>query len=127
MNSQFKQIQRESGKSSLCIAVMVGSIVGPIGLMCMLAARAAGATTIVITDLAPNRLEAGKRLGADVIFRVGPDGDGDLVEAIRSGAVPRPDVTIEASGAQTGISNAIQVCIRSLTRYERTNERTNEF
>ena len=80
--------------------------------MCMLAARAAGATTIVITDLAANRLEAGKRLGADVIFRVGLDGDGDLVEAIRSGAIPRPDVTIEASGAQTGIANAIQVSPR---------------
>jgi L-iditol 2-dehydrogenase len=83
---------------------------GPIGLMCMLAARAAGATTIVITDLAANRLEAGKKLGADVIFRAGPEGDGDLVEAIRSGKVPTPDVTIEASGAQTGIATAIQVC-----------------
>ncbi|EPB77995.1 GroES-like protein [Ancylostoma ceylanicum] len=38
---------------------------GPVGTLCMMTARAAGATQVVITDLNPGRLELAKKLGAD--------------------------------------------------------------
>lgn len=79
---------------------------GPIGLMCMIAARASGATTIVMTDLVESRLAVARALGAHHTFRVGDSPS--LEEALERGAVLRPDVTMECSGAQRAIATAIK-------------------
>jgi len=54
--------------------VRVGSHVlitgaGPIGLVCLLVARASGATKIILTDLMEHRLQIAKKLGADAVFK----------------------------------------------------------
>ena len=44
---------------------------GPIGLVNLLTAKAMGASEVVITDIADNRLEVAKSLGADHVYKVG--------------------------------------------------------
>ena len=41
---------------------------GPIGLLCMQTARAAGATMVIVSEPAPGRAEAARRLGADAVL-----------------------------------------------------------
>eukprot|EP01094_Clydonella_sp_ATCC50884_P022424 TRINITY_DN5137_c0_g1_i1.p1 TRINITY_DN5137_c0_g1~~TRINITY_DN5137_c0_g1_i1.p1 ORF type:complete len:348 (-),score=96.40 TRINITY_DN5137_c0_g1_i1:196-1239(-) len=79
---------------------------GPIGLMCMIAAKACGATRVLMSDLKSSRLAVARQLGAHDTFCVGEAPT--LEEAIASGAVPRPDVTFECSGAQRAIATAIK-------------------
>ena len=44
---------------------------GPIGLVNLLTAKAMGASEVVITDIADNRLEVAKSMGADYVYKVG--------------------------------------------------------
>jgi len=41
---------------------------GPIGLLCVQAARAAGATTIIVSDISEPRLEIARQVGATHVF-----------------------------------------------------------
>ena len=41
---------------------------GPIGLLCMQVARAAGASRVIVSEPAPARAEAARRLGADAVI-----------------------------------------------------------
>ena len=43
---------------------------GPVGLMAVVAAKAYGATNIIVSDLEDNRLEAAKRLGATTAINI---------------------------------------------------------
>ena len=43
---------------------------GPIGLVNLLTAKAMGASEVVLTDIADNRLEVAKSLGADHVYKV---------------------------------------------------------
>ena len=43
---------------------------GPIGCMCVLAAKAFGATSIMVTDLEEARLEVAKKCGASAVVQV---------------------------------------------------------
>jgi len=77
---------------------------GPIGLMCMLAARAAGATSVVLVDIKEERLAVAKKLGAtDVIHATA-----DVSAEIKNRGLGPIDVTIECSGAETAIRTAIR-------------------
>ena len=58
-------------------ALVLGA--GPIGLLCMQTARAAGATTVIVSEPAPGRAEAARRLGADVVLN---PSDGDFAEQV---------------------------------------------
>lgn len=82
---------------------------GPIGLVTLLVAKAMGANKIVITDLAQNRLDVAKKLGADATFLVKNDlKENELVEKIHElFDGEEPDKTIDASGAQSSIRLAI--------------------
>jgi L-iditol 2-dehydrogenase len=66
---------------------------GPIGLVTAQVARARGATTIVVTDIAPHRLAAAERNGATatLLASSGPAGDADV------------DAFIDCSGAPAAI------------------------
>ena len=54
---------------------------GPIGLLCMQTARAAGATTVIVSEPAPGRAEAARQLGADAVLNpADPDFESSVVE-----------------------------------------------
>lgn len=91
---------------------------GPIGLISLLSARAAGATPIVITDIDEGRLQFAKSLAPDVrtykvekgdtpeqtaagIINTMNDGEGASSDALR------PRLAIECTGVESSVSAAI--------------------
>ena len=77
---------------------------GPIGLLTLQVARAAGATKLIATDLLDHRLEAARRLGAHEVFRArGGMESGGIVEA--TGGV---DVAFDAAGTNEALAAAIE-------------------
>jgi len=80
---------------------------GPIGLMCLMAARAAGAGTTIITDIKAERLDVAKQLGAT--HAIDTTKVGDLIAHINSLVGPQSiDASIECSGATVAIHTAIK-------------------
>ena len=76
--------------------ILVGGA-GPIGLTALLAARAAGASRVIVSDVVPSRLEVAKRLGAsDVLDVRSTDLAGEVMRLTGGVGV---DATIECSGA----------------------------
>ena len=78
---------------------------GPIGLMNLLAARAAGAANVLISDTVRSRLDVAARVGATRVIR----GDaGELREAARELTQGRgADVCIECAGHGAALDAAI--------------------
>jgi len=76
---------------------------GPIGLMCLLAAKAAGASSVVISDIKEDRLEVAKKLGGFPI-----NSKLDVREEIQRFELGPITATIECSGAETAIKSAIR-------------------
>lgn len=91
---------------------------GPIGLITLLSARAAGATPIVITDIDEGRLQFAKSLAPEVrpykvqlglsaeeqaqnIIDVFNDGDGSGLDALR------PRLALECTGVESSVASAI--------------------
>eukprot|EP01116_Phalansterium_solitarium_P020548 TRINITY_DN6105_c0_g1_i1.p1 TRINITY_DN6105_c0_g1~~TRINITY_DN6105_c0_g1_i1.p1 ORF type:complete len:351 (-),score=110.91 TRINITY_DN6105_c0_g1_i1:131-1183(-) len=77
---------------------------GPIGLVCILAARAAGASVVVAVDMQQNRLDIAKKLGANATFLATQD----IAAEIARGGFGPIDITIECSGAEPAIRSAIR-------------------
>ena len=71
----------------------------------LLTAKAMGASEIVITDLADNRLEMAKTMGATHTYKVGGGKTAEQMaeEVAELLGGDRPDVTIECSGAEPSI------------------------
>ncbi|MHB9134319.1 MAG: zinc-dependent alcohol dehydrogenase [Armatimonadota bacterium] len=78
---------------------------GTIGIVTAMAARAAGASFIAMTDPIPARRAYAKQFGADLVL---DPNDGDVVEQIKAQAGPI-DVSFEAAGTQGAIDNATLV------------------
>jgi len=78
---------------------------GPIGLVCMLVARAAGATKIIMTDINETRLQAAKKLGADAVFNSSLP-ESELLSLL--GEFSPISQTLECSGAESAIILAIR-------------------
>lgn len=78
---------------------------GPIGALCVLVARHAGARQIVVTDLADAPLAAAKRVGADVALNVTTDPQALVPFTADKGCF---DVAFEASGAGSALAGALQ-------------------
>jgi len=82
---------------------------GPIGLMNLLAAKAAGATTIILSDIKDDRLEVAKKLGATGTVNVIGLSQDDIVAQIKQKSQGNAiDVTIECSGAESAIRTSIK-------------------
>lgn len=86
---------------------------GPIGLLAMEAARAAGATDIVVTDVVEEKLTFARERGADLAVNVADDDVEELVEEYTDGV--GADVVIEASGATPSIQSTLDVVRRGGT------------
>ncbi|WP_254537161.1 NAD(P)-dependent alcohol dehydrogenase [Halomarina litorea] len=81
---------------------------GPIGLLTMDAARAAGATEVLVADVVPAKLDRARERGADAVV----DATGDLAGAVDDYTSGRGvDVVVEASGARPAIE-AAPACAR---------------
>ncbi len=81
---------------------------GPIGLMNVLTARAAGATEIIVSDMVESRLEMALQIGATQTIR----GDADeLKNAAREATNGRgADVAIECAGHPSALKACIGAC-----------------
>jgi len=79
---------------------------GPIGLVSMMCAKAAGAATIAITDLDEGRLKVAKELGADETFKISSR-DGKVVAKEITDSFGLPDQTIECTGAESSIHTGV--------------------
>ncbi|GAB0088645.1 sorbitol dehydrogenase [Sergentomyia squamirostris] len=74
---------------------------GPIGLVTLLAAKAMGASKILITDLLPKRLSMAKELGADFTYVIEKDvSEEENVKRIHAVMGSEPNKTIDCSGVQ---------------------------
>ncbi|KJH53762.1 putative chlorophyll synthesis pathway protein BchC [Dictyocaulus viviparus] len=80
---------------------------GTIGTLCMMAAKAAGASEIVLTDICRSRLEMAKKLGADHTIYVKGMSASDIRSNVIDHLETEPDVTIECTGVHTCIEAAI--------------------
>ncbi|ERJ59067.1 2,3-butanediol dehydrogenase [Sphingobacterium paucimobilis] len=77
---------------------------GPIGLLCLQAALAAGATTVIVTDIADKRLDKAKALGATHIINAKEEGLSQKVKSITGLGV---DVFLDCAGVQSSYTNGI--------------------
>ncbi|MHC4479467.1 MAG: NAD(P)-dependent alcohol dehydrogenase [Planctomycetota bacterium] len=78
---------------------------GPIGLLAIAAACAAGASQVVATDLVPLRLEAAARMGASRTLDVRQE---DVAESLRDWA----DVVLDCVGLEATLAQALDVARR---------------
>lgn len=84
---------------------------GPIGLVCLIAAKAMGATRTVILDLehAKHRLEVAKKLGVTGVIGIKKeDTEEELVKKIHDILGGPADRVLECSGSQSGMRIAIK-------------------
>jgi L-iditol 2-dehydrogenase len=89
---------------------------GPIGLLSVMAARAAGAREIALVGVSADlkhRLAKGKEMGADHIIVADTENAVERVVALSGGQ--GADVVVEASGAPTGIASTVAM-VRRLGR-----------
>jgi aryl-alcohol dehydrogenase len=77
---------------------------GAVGLSAVMAARVAGATTIIVSDVVPSRLELAKELGATHVVN---SRQTDPVAAVREITDGGADFTLESSGRPEVLRQAI--------------------
>jgi len=85
---------------------------GSIGLVTLLAARAAGAAAVAVTDPVPVKRERARAFGADLT--VDPLRD-DAVAHIRQGLPYRPDVVFDCVANQSSTDQAIGLAVKGGT------------
>jgi L-iditol 2-dehydrogenase len=87
------------------VVLIVGA--GPIGTLHLLLAKLAGARKVLVSDLAPARLEAARRSGADVVIDVSST---DLAEAVMAETGGRgADVIVTAVSSPAVQAQAVQL------------------
>ncbi|CAF0807736.1 unnamed protein product [Adineta steineri] len=75
---------------------------GPIGLVSMLAAKAMGADTVIMTDISQSRLDFAKKIGASHVILADKDAQKTAQIVIETlGCMP--NISIECSGAESSI------------------------
>lgn len=89
----------KSGMTPGTRLLIVGA--GAIGLMCLVLARQRGTTSTTVLDIADDRLDLAKRMGAERVIR----GSGDM-------AVGAFDVVVEAVGVAATLNQSVQLAAR---------------
>lgn len=93
--------------------VTLGSVVfvcgaGPIGLVSLLAAKAMGASQVVISDLSSERLAKAKEMEADFLLPVRKeDTPQELAKKVQGMLGCMPQITIECTGVESSMQTAI--------------------
>ena len=82
---------------------------GPIGLMGVAVAKALGASEVILTGTRDNRLEIGKKLGADYTINVTREDAVEMVKKYTSGGA---QYVLECSGAPTAVNDAARMLKR---------------
>ncbi|MHB1122780.1 MAG: zinc-dependent alcohol dehydrogenase [Ramlibacter sp.] len=82
---------------------------GPIGLMGVAVAKALGASEVILTGTRDNRLEMGRKLGADFTVNVTKE---DSVEAVRRYTNGGAHYVLECSGAPNAVNDAAKMLKR---------------
>ncbi|GAA3400757.1 2,3-butanediol dehydrogenase [Paenibacillus hodogayensis] len=77
---------------------------GPIGLLTLLAAKAAGAMKLIVVDLSDERLQKAKELGATAVINGNEENIAGKIIALSNGGV---NVAYECAGAQATMTNAV--------------------
>ncbi|KAK7076549.1 hypothetical protein SK128_005822 [Halocaridina rubra] len=80
---------------------------GPVGLVCLLSAKAMGATNILVTDIRENRLQTAKKMGAHSTLLVRNEMPEDLAKKVTKTMGCQPEITLECSGADDSIRMGI--------------------
>ena len=80
---------------------------GPIGLLAIQVARAAGASEIIATDVLQHRLDAAKELGADRVFLASPEGE-ERTQILAATHKDGVDVALEIAGENAAVETAIE-------------------
>ena len=83
---------------------------GPIGLLCMQTARAGGATTVIVSEPAPGRADAARRLGADAVINPMEGNLEAQVMELTGGA--GPNVVFECAAAPSTMEQALDLCAK---------------
>jgi L-iditol 2-dehydrogenase len=80
---------------------------GPIGLLAIQVARAAGASEIIATDILTHRIDAAKAMGADRVFQASVDGAerSQILAATHDDGV---DVALEIAGEIAAVETAVE-------------------
>jgi L-iditol 2-dehydrogenase len=82
---------------------------GPIGLMGVAVAKALGASEVILTGTRDNRLEMGRKLGADFTVNVTKE---DAVEKVRQYTNGGAHYVLECSGAPNAVNDAARMLKR---------------
>ncbi len=84
---------------------------GQQGLACVVAAKVAGAQTVICTGLArdAHRLEAAKRLGADITVCVDEESLEDVVKRATDGALADLIIDVSSGGATQVVNGALEL------------------
>ena len=80
---------------------------GPIGLLCMQAARAAGAGMVIVSEPVPARREAAKLLGADAVVDPLSDSGVEDIMDLTDGAGPH--IVYECAASRTTLDTAFNI------------------
>jgi L-iditol 2-dehydrogenase len=83
---------------------------GPIGLLGVAVAKALGAQPVILTGTRDNRLDIGRKLGADHVINVRKENAVERVREIMDGA--GVDYVLECGGAPNGLNEAAQMVNR---------------
>ncbi|MCU1650495.1 MAG: hypothetical protein JWQ60_1644 [Pseudonocardia sp.] len=79
---------------------------GPIGLLALVAARAAGAEVVVVTDVLAAKRDRARRLGADAALDAT---DADLVEQARRALGDGADVVLDCVAIRSSMTQAVEL------------------
>jgi len=83
---------------------------GPIGIYAQMVAKLSGAECVIAVDIAKERLELAKAMGADVVLNASEADVVQHVDRITKGF--GVDIVVELSGSQAAINNATKVLRR---------------
>ena len=93
---------QQSGLSAGDTVLVSGA--GPIGLLCVQAALAFGATKVFVSDMSEPRLAMAKKVGATQVFKAS---DTDIPQQIKNLTGLGVDIFIDAAGVQASFSTGI--------------------
>ena len=98
-------------RSGFSVGDSVGIIgAGPIGMLCLQVAKAAGAGPVFVSEMAPARIEAAGRLGADEVINAAEEDTVSRMVELTGGH--GPDVVLDCAGVGSTLDQALDMVRR---------------